>query len=283
MNALLASLRRHRALVFDFVGRDLKARYVGSSMGFFWSLIFPIVNLFVFMFVFRLVLKARWGDASDPSYLGTGGTAETALVMLAGILAWSAFSETLSRSTNCLVENSNLIQKIVFPSEILPPYLAVSSAVNMLVGIPIVLLGVVAFTDLGVGAPLLAVPLLLLLQVTFAVGLGWLLATLNVLVRDTYHVIGVALTVWMFATPIFYPALMVRQGKVVVGDTWVPLGPLLELNPMHWLIDSWQRVLVFHHWPQWHLVARFALAALLALVVGGALFRDQRRRFPDLL
>ena len=62
MLALLKNLARNRRLLRNFVVRDLKARYVGSSMGFFWSVVFPFINLFVFMFVFRLVLKARWGD-----------------------------------------------------------------------------------------------------------------------------------------------------------------------------------------------------------------------------
>jgi len=115
--SLIRALIAHRSLLRDFIVRDLKSRYVGSAMGFFWSVVVPVVNLFVFMFVFRLVLKARWGDANgvtsglgwevDPT-LGGGGTKATALVMLAGILAWAAFAETLSRGTNCLVENANL-------------------------------------------------------------------------------------------------------------------------------------------------------------------------------
>ena len=103
MDQLLRSLRKNQRLVRDFVSRDLRGRYVGSSMGFFWSVVFPIINLFVYMFVFRLVLKSRWSDYQGPL--------EVALVMLAGIVVWAAFAETVSRSTNCLVENSNLIQK----------------------------------------------------------------------------------------------------------------------------------------------------------------------------
>lgn len=288
MLQLLRSLLAHRALLRDFIVRDLKARYVGSAMGFFWSLVFPVVNLFVFMFVFRLVLKARWGDTGGAGdYPGDGSPGETALVMLAGILAWSAFSETISRGTNALVENANLIKKVVFPSEILPPYLTVSSLVNMMIGVPIVLAGVVVFTDKSLAAPLMTIPLLLLLQGLFTIGLAYLLATLNAMVRDVYHVIGVALTVWMFATPIFYPAQMVADSFQSLGGGLggflLPLGIILEINPMHWLIDSWQRVLVFQLWPQWDLVARFALATLLILVIGAGIFRDQRRTFPDLL
>ena len=288
MLSLLRSVLSNRALLRDFVVRDLKSRYVGSAMGFFWSVMFPIVNLFVFMFVFRLVLKARWGDpGSDPNYPGDGSPGETALVMLAGILAWSAFAETMSRGTNTLVENANLIKKVVFPSEILPPYLTISSIVNMLIGMPIVLGGVLVFSDRTPGPELAAVPLLLLLQGAFTIGLTYLLAALNAMVRDVYHIIGVATTVWMFATPIFYPAKMVADSFQSLGGGFgsfmLPLGLMLEINPMHWLIDSWQRVLVFQMWPQWDLLFRFFLATLLILVVGGAVFRDNRKSFPDLL
>ena len=212
MFALIRSLRRNRRLLSDFVKRDLAARYVGSSMGFFWSVVFPIVNLFVFMFVFRLVLKARWGDG--------GSEKETALIMLAGILVWAGFAETLSRATNCLVENANLIQKVVFPAEILPVYLTVSSVVNMLIGMPIVVLGCWLFGAGGPSASAVLIPLLLLLQIVFTVGLGYLLATLNLFLRDTYHLVGVGVQVWMFATPIFYPAEMVSGARIMLPD-WI--------------------------------------------------------------
>ena len=120
MSYLLKSLAQHRALLKDLVSRDLKARYVGSSMGFFWSILFPIINLLVFTFVFRVILNTRWGDEQ--------GALEVSLVMLAGIIVWTAFAESLSRATNCLVDNSNLIQKVVFPSQILPTYITASAA-----------------------------------------------------------------------------------------------------------------------------------------------------------
>jgi lipopolysaccharide transport system permease protein len=297
VNTLVPSLVRNKRLLKEFVVRDLKARYVGSSMGFFWSVIFPIINLFVYMFVFRTVLNTRWSDFQ-------GGT-EVALVMLAGIVVWSAFAETVSRSTNTLVENSNLIQKVVFPAEVLPVYLATSSLVNMCIGIPVVLLGVVyfnhfealtpdevaaiqakiaaaiargepqpAYQPLGLGLPLVALPLLFLLQIVFTVGLGCLLATLNLFLRDIYHLIGVFVTVWMFATPIFYPAFLVQKA----GYGWI-----LDLNPMYWLIDGYRAVMIYGAWPDWVLLGKFAVLAVLTFVAGGAFFMAQKPRFPDLL
>jgi len=285
--ATLRSLFKHRRLVRNFVMRDLRARYVGSTMGFFWSVIFPIVNLFVFMFVFRLLLNTRFGADMGPK--------QTAIFMLAGILVWSAFAETLSRATNCLVENANLVQKVVFPSEILPVNLALSSVVNMLIGLPIVLIGnwVVKETDAVLAHSnllawsMICIPLLLLLQVTFTVGLGYLLAAFNALWRDTYHLVGVGVQVWMFCTPIFYPKEFVLNAKVpktdFQEDGFYTFGWLLEVNPMHWLIESWRRVLLKGQWPEWQLLLRFGAVAVVVFAVGSTFFNRQKRTFPDLL
>lgn len=264
------------------VRRDLRARYVGSAMGFFWSVVFPLLNLVVYMFVFSFVLKNRW----DPGQTDQ----ETALLMLAGILVWNAFAETMSRSTNTLVENQNLIQKIVFPSEILPIYLAISSLVNMLIGVAIALLAIAYYAwvspvvpiegapapmyQIGFSYTLVALPLLLAVQLVFTVGLGFIFSTLNLFARDIFHVMGVALTVGMFMTPIFYPARMVQDA----GMGWV-----LKCNPMYWLIDSYRRVLVYGLWPQPPIVAAFAGVALIVFILGATFFLRQKPRFPDLL
>ncbi len=259
--------------------RDLKARYVGSTMGFFWSVVFPIINLFVFMFVFRFLLKARWDDAMGPK--------ETGLIMLAGILVWASFAETLSRGTNCLVENSNLIQKVVFPSEILPVQLAISSIVNMLIGMPIVVIGTWIVMGNPFGWQMLALPLIIALQIVFTLGLGYFLATLNVLWRDTFHLVGVFTTVWMFATPIFYPASLIENFTIAKGDTkeegyWA-FGWMLDVNPMHWVIDSWRRVLLYGEWPEALALGRLAVVGVILFAIGATFFMRQKRTFPDLL
>jgi lipopolysaccharide transport system permease protein len=257
-------------------------------MGFFWSVVFPIINLFVYMFVFSLVLKTRW----DPGQ----SAKETALLMLAGILVWQAFSETVSRTTNTLVENQNLIQKVVFPSEVLPVSLVISALVNMLIGLAIALLAVAWFAwirpiepmpvdpgaiasalprrEIGFGVSLLALPVLMACQAVFTMGLGYFFATLNLFVRDVYHLMGVFVTVWMFATPIFYPPQMV----VDKGYGW-----MLTINPMHWLITNYREILIFGQWPDWASLGQFGLVAIVVLFLGSRFFLSQKPQFPDLL
>ena len=297
MFGTIRELYAHRRLLREFVARDLKARYVGSSMGFFWSVLFPLLNLAVYFFVFRLIMEVRFGDKMSPE--------ASAMWMLAGITVWTAFAETISRSTNCLVENGNLIQKVVFPSEVLPAFLTVSSLINMLIGIPLVLLGVGFFIwrgdtagfvetaslgpidgqildpgpdrTLSWGVSMVCLPLLMLGQGIFTLGLGYFLSTLNLFLRDTYHLVGVLVTFWMFGTPIFYPVQMVEQAR---GGQF---AFILDINPMHWLIESYREVLLFGGWPPLHFIGPFLLVAVLTLAGGSTFFRSQKARFADLL
>lgn len=266
--------------------RDLRGRYIGSSMGFFWSVVFPFLNLFIYMFVFGLVLGVRFGDRVPKG--------QVALWMLAGITVWAAFGETISRSTNTLVENQNLIQKVVFPSEILPAFLCVSSLINMLIGMLIVLAGVGAFMvfpeilgpvgpaerQLALGPSLLALPLLFAAQAIFTVGLGYFFAALNLFLRDVYHLVGVFITVWMFATPIFWPPDMLLDPAhpEKMRFSWI-----LDINPMHWLISCYREILIFGAWPNWLLLGKFALIGIVLLVLGSRFFLSQKPQFPDLL
>ncbi len=291
------SLRRNRRLVLDFVRRDLRVRYAGSSLGFFWAVVVPIVNLIVYTFVFQFILKARWGDTMTPL--------EVVLIMLTGIVVWTAFAETMQRCTYSMAENSNLIQKVVFPAEILPAFLSISSLVGMCFGLPIVLLAMTwigGFSDtysnqraldlaagkelgplLSFGPGLALLPLLFVLQLLFSTGLGFILATTNVLVRDFSHLIGVITMVWMFATPIFYPAELLSKRSQEPGALGQVAGLVLELNPMYWLIDSYRQVLLYGRWPDWGLLGRFALVAIVVYAIGARVISVHKPRFPDLL
>lgn len=223
---LLRSYLRHASLIRAFVARDLRARYVASAMGFFWSVLYPAIAFLLYTFVFWVILKMRWADKM--------GNREVPLFIFAGMLPWLTFQETISRCTNVVIENAQLIKKVAFPQEILCLNLTLSGVVNQLFGMGVLLLAMVV---LGAYPTIwwLFLPVLLLLQVVFTVGLGYLFAAVNVYFRDAFHVVGVLLTVWMFTTPIFYPDSMVLEKG---------FGLMLIVNPMYWLIEAYRAVLV---------------------------------------
>lgn len=285
MIRILKSLAESRKLLRDFVARDLRARYVGSSLGFFWSVVYPIMNLAVYVFVFQIVLKTTWG-----ADMGSG---EVVLQMLVGIVAWSAFAEGISRATGVLVDNASMIQKVVFPSAVLPAYVTISALINMIIALPVVAVALLVAmanppTDpatlaaaaasgnegVQVGPALVVLPVLIALQAVFTLGIAYFLAAFNLFWRDTFHVIGVLLMVWMFITPIFYPPMRMAEK----GFGW-----LLDYNPMHWLMDMYRGAMVKDTFPDPATLLRFGLAAAVVFAAGTTFFARQRGRFADLL
>ncbi len=286
---LYRSLRRHAPLVGNFVDKDLKGRYIGSTAGFFWSLVQPLLSLATYTFVFSFVLDSRW-SAQQP-------TSQVVLMMYLGIVTWGCHAEIVTRSTGTLIDNGNLIKKVVFPSEILPAYISMSALANLLIGVSLVLLGTLVFgyafpavnpmppdwspapgvrgfEPLRLGLSLLSVPLLLALHLGFSLGLGYLLATLNLMIRDVGHFTSAFITIWMFGTPIFYPEAMVRER----GFGWV-----VDLNPMAWLVEAYRGAILFGHWPEPFVLAKLALVALVSLWVGTRFFFKAQHRFADFL
>ncbi len=206
-------LRRH--LIFNFVLRDLKARYVGSLMGLVWTAVHPVVLLVSYTFVFSVIFRQRVPTDFPDSF---------PLFVFCGILPWLYFQDTVQRSCTSVVDNSNLIRKTVFPSEILPLSLSISNLITHSIGL-LVLLAILAYLD-RLAEPLALIPLYFLLLALLSLGLGWLVSALHVFLRDTSQVVAVVLILWFWFTPIFYQIEAVPE----------PYQLLIRLNPMTYAV-----------------------------------------------
>jgi lipopolysaccharide transport system permease protein len=264
MVASLGGLRHKAALVGTFVRRDIQGRYKGSAMGLFWSVIHPLIMLFLFTFVFSVIMKIKVGTDE--------GTKSFALYLLCGMLPWNAFQEGLSRSTGVILENAGLIKRTVFPSEILPVYLVLSGIVNELIGLSILLIALLV-TAHPLSPLLLLLPAIFVLQFLFTVGLSWMLAGLNVFIRDVGQMIGLILTLWVFLTPIYYPPSLLPEG----------LRFLLVLNPMAGLVDAYRALILRGQMPNSNSLMVLALCSILAFAGGYVMFRKMQRAFADVI
>lgn len=251
-----------RHLIWNFVVRDLRMRYVGSLMGFFWAVVHPLVLLISYTFVFSLVFRIR------PQ---TTATDNFAVFLFAGILPWLYFQDSLMRSCNSVVEHAHLIRKTVFPSEILPVVTVLSNLVFHLVGLGILLL-VLAWMNL-LGVTVLLVPLYLLPLLVLALGLGWLVAALQVFLRDTSQVLSVVLVFWFWFTPIFYTVDMVPAA----------FQPLVSWNPLTAVVAGYRACLLEGQGMVWGAWVWLWAAALACFVFGGWVFRNTKREFLDVL
>ena len=261
---VVVGLYHHRALISNFVKRDLLARYKGSAMGLFWSVVHPLVMLVLYTLVFSVILRVQVGPAE--------GTRIFALYLFCGMLPWNAFQEGVSRSTGVILEHANLIKRTVFPSEILPTYVVLSSLINELIGLAI-LLGAVLFTAHSLSLPLLLLPVLLLFQAAFTLGLAWIVAAINVFLRDVGQLLGMVLTLWLFLTPIFYPPSLIPNSL-----KWI-----LLVNPMVWVVESYRSVILRGVFPSPAPLAALALCSSFAFVVGYQLFRRMQGAFADVV
>lgn len=259
---IIGGMSPHAKLLKDLVIKDLQARYRTSVMGFFWSVINPLIMVGLFTFLFSLLLNVK-----PPA-----GIRSFALYVFSGVLPWFTVQEALYRSTNSILENSSLVKTIKFPASILPLYLVISGIVNESIGL-VVLVPLAAYSQGELTPVFLLIIPILVLQAMFCLGLGWILATLQVYVRDTMQLLGVVLMVWMYLTPIFYPPEAMPPAYSM----------LLQANPLHHLLLIYRSVLVEFELPQPRAVLFFATASLAVFYWGYGVIRRRGRSFADLV
>jgi len=267
LRALMApfrSLLAHRHTISIFVSRDIRGRYVNSALGLWWAVIQPMALLALYTFVFSYVMRGRLGDSGRPG--------EFAFYCFCGLLPWLAVSDALTRSSSVLVEQAPLIKKVVFPTEVLPVHLVLSAIIVEFVGLAVFFVVVVLWGRMP-GWALLTLPIVVALQFLFTAGAAWLLATLALYLRDVRQVVGLGLTLWMFLTPIVYPASMVPA-----RFQW-----LLNLNPMTAIVETYRGALLDNHLPAFGSLAVFAVIAVVTFVSGHWVFMRLKPSFADLL
>jgi lipopolysaccharide transport system permease protein len=243
----LRQLPRYRGLIQSLVARELKARYRGSVLGFFWSFFNPLLLLLVYTFVFKYVMvPPQLDEISNYS-----------LFMFCGLLPWTWFSTSLVESSNVLISGGNLIKKVMFPAEILPMVTVLANLVHFLFGLPILVAFLIYFDAPLQISELVWFPVVVAIQLLLSLALALILSALTVHFRDIKDILSNLMTLWFFATPIIYS-----------WRTAPPrLKPLLGLNPFTHLAISYQEILYFGgdfgHW-KW-LLALGAGSVLLFL------------------
>ena len=262
MFANLVKLGRYRALIQTLVVRDLKARYRGSVLGFFWSFFNPALLLFIYTFVFTKVLPSSHPPEMEPF----------ALFMFCGILPWTWFSSSLLESSNTLIAGGNLIKKVLFPAEVLPIVTVLANMVHSFLGLPILAAFVIYYQRPVDPVELLWFPVIVLVQLVLTTGLAMFLSALTVHFRDLRDLLGNLLTLWFFATPIIYSMEMAPADM----RWW------LNLNPMTHLMRSYQEVLFFEG-PLGHQkwLAALGVASVVVFLAGYFVFDRLRDSFAE--
>ena len=261
--AFLTTLYRSRTLIADLVHKDFVGRYKGATMGFTWSIITPLLTILIFTFVFSTILKVRFGG---------GRGADFVVYFLCGMIPWLAFSDALNRSASLIRENAHFVQRIIFPVEILPVAVSLSGMLQLGVGL-ILLLGVIGVFFTPLTWTVVFVPLLVCLQFLFTIGLAWTIACLGVFVRDTAHAIGLGTQMWMFLTPIIYPAELVPESLKI----------LLVINPMAHLVQGYRLAIIEGKVPDLYGFVLLTGVMVMVAAFGYLFFMRAKPAFADVL
>jgi lipopolysaccharide transport system permease protein len=243
----LALLYRHRQLIAALTARDLKARYRGSILGFFWSLANPLLLLGVYTLVFTII----WPQQVVQPY---------SLFLFAGILPWTFFAAAVLESTSSISANAGLIKKVMFPAEALPIVVVLSHLVHFALAIPILLAAILVFAAMGkftISATMLLAPVLMLLQTMFVAGIAMTVSSASVLFRDLRDIVSNLMQLGFFVTPIIYLIDKVESR---------PLRALLRINPMTPFVVAYQDIFFFGRLPNLSdsvLIVSYAFGSLL--------------------
>jgi lipopolysaccharide transport system permease protein len=177
----------YRELLFSLTKKELKVKYRGSVLGFFWSLLNPVLIMLVYSFVFTIVLRQ--------------GIKEFAVFLLCALLPFNFFQNSVNYGAGCVIANANLVKKIYFPKEIIPLSIVLSNLVNFLLEL-VVLFVVLSIFKYKFYTYLYLLPLIIIIEVFFVSGITLLVSSLNVLFRDLQHLVSILMMVWFFGTPI---------------------------------------------------------------------------------
>jgi len=256
-----AGLVRRLELTWALTVDELKRTYGGSLVGLCWIVIKPLMLIALYTVLFGFVFRSRVG--------GEHTSAEYVLVLLSGLLPWQMFAEAVTAATGAISSNAGLVTKIRFPIEILPVSKVVSATMTGLVGL--VAFVVVLLILHHAGWAIVLLPLLLMAQLLFTLGLAWVLSAFNVAVRDTSQVLPFVLTIGMFLSPVVYTASMVPD----------PLAVAFSYNPMSYFLEGYRAILLANQAPSVEVWLVAIGLSGTALVGGGWVFGRMRLFMAD--
>ena len=259
---------RNKYLLFALVKRDVLGRYKGSAFGVIWSIIEPVTLLVIYTVVFGGIFGLRLKD--DPRL------SSYALDVFGGIVVWLAISEGLNRCTTVVLENTSLVKKVIFPGEVLPLTVVLAAIVHQCVGLIVLLIGMLVLGK-GITCTWLLIPLLLIPQILLTAGIGWLVASITVFIRDVRQAVALGTLCLMFLTPIFYPEDLFRTAFNGRFAFW------LTLNPVAALIHNYRRILLRGTLPDWSMFLYVLILGIVFFSFGLWWFNKTKKAFIDVI
>lgn len=249
----------YRSMIASLVKRDLRGRYKGSILGFFWTFLNPLLQLVVYTFVFSVVMRA--------------GIEDYYLFLFVALVPWVFFSSSVDGGAGCVRNQANLVNKIYFPREVLPISHVLSQLVNMLLSFIVVIL-VLIISGKGINIKVWwSLPIVIIQETLLAFGFALLFSAVTVFFRDLQYFLSIIMMAWQFLSPVMYSVDMVPD----------KLKPIFNLNPMSPVISAYRSIFYYQTSPDLKDFLSGSIMGILILIFGWIVFGKLKRRFAEVM
>lgn len=256
MNNLIYNFRKYKFLMSQLVIRDFKVKYKRSVLGVLWSLLYPVLTMAVMALVFTNVFKFSTPGVNYLVYL------------MSGLVLFNYFSEASNLAMSSVVANFSLINKVYMPKYIFPLTKCLFVGINFLLTL-IPLYAIIFLTGTGVNWYHLLLPYVFVCLFLFTVGMGFVLSTISVFMRDMFYIYGVIITLWTYLTPIMYDVSIIPEKFQI----------FMKLNPMYWFLDFARQIILYNQCPGLHNFIYCAIFGVGFLLLGIWIFKKNQDKF----
>lgn len=252
------------SLIIELTKRDFTERFSGSVLGVSWSFIWPLVNISIYIIIFSKIMGAKLPNISSTYSYG--------IYLVAGLVPWTAFANTVLRASTIFVDKKYIITKIWVSLPSLPLYIVLSESITFLITLFIF----IAFL-ITTGAPmhksLILLPFIYIIQQIFAYSLGFFIAILHVFIRDLKEVTGIILQIWFWFTPIVYVIYIVPDF----------VKKLFSYNPAYLFVGTYHDIFVFGEIPDFTNLVKLTILSHLILIVGYTMYKRLEKDIRDFI
>lgn len=251
----------YRQMIFSLVRKDLRGRYKGSVLGFFWTFLNPLLQLLVYTLVFSVIMRA--------------GIEDYYFFLFVALVPWIFFSSALTGGASSVIMSKDMVKKIYFPREVLPISYITTSFVNMLLSF-VVIFVVVIVTGYGINPKaLLYLPIIMLVEYFLALGIALIASALTVYFRDLEYILSIVAMAWQFLTPVMYSQEMVEASLPPA------LLKIWNLNPMTPIIVAYRDILYYKNIPELNTLLAAVILGGLCMIIGLVVFRKLQKGFAE--
>ncbi len=249
-------LYNYREFLLTSVKKEIRGKYKKSFLGILWSFLNPLLMLAVYAIIFPLILKVQ-----EKNYV---------MFLFTAMIPWNFFTAVVTQGSSCIIANGNIIKKVYFPREILPISVVTSGLVNFLISC-IIMFVFLIFSGIGFSVQLIYLPLIILLEYIFLLGIVLILSSVTVFLRDLEHIIGVIIQVLFYGTPIVYNLSTLEPAYAA----------LINLNPLTPIIQAYRDILYYQVTPNFSSLGIIFAFSLLLVVVGYMIFNRLQKKFAE--